>query len=80
MLRLAPDEMVFLRAFALFALVSSSAIALPLATREGSQPTVTLDEATIYGRTNGTVTQYLGLPYAQPPYVVTLSVLLRPSC
>ncbi|RPD60515.1 carotenoid ester lipase [Lentinus tigrinus ALCF2SS1-7] len=30
-------------------------------------PTVTLDNATVIGLPNGTVTKYLGLPFAQPP-------------
>ncbi|KAL1945643.1 hypothetical protein VTO73DRAFT_1645 [Trametes versicolor] len=32
-----------------------------------SAPTVPLDKATIIGKTNGTVTSYYGIPYAQPP-------------
>ncbi|RPD58729.1 carotenoid ester lipase precursor [Lentinus tigrinus ALCF2SS1-7] len=30
-------------------------------------PTVTLDKATVLGTTNGSVTSYIGIPYAQPP-------------
>ncbi|KAI0351861.1 alpha/beta-hydrolase [Trametes cingulata] len=30
-------------------------------------PTVTLDKATVIGTTNGTVTNFFGIPYAQPP-------------
>ncbi|KAI9064593.1 carotenoid ester lipase precursor [Trametes sanguinea] len=30
-------------------------------------PSVVLDGATVIGTTNGSVTQYLGIPYAQPP-------------
>lgn len=32
-------------------------------------PTVTLDGATVVGTSDGTVTQFLGIPFAQPPYV-----------
>ncbi|KAI0351847.1 alpha/beta-hydrolase [Trametes cingulata] len=32
-----------------------------------SAPTVTLDGATVVGTTNGAVTNYFGIPYAQPP-------------
>ena len=32
-----------------------------------SGPTVTLDQATVLGTTNGSVTSYIGIPYAQPP-------------
>lgn len=32
-------------------------------------PSVILDHATIVGKPNGTVVQYLGLPYAEPPCV-----------
>ena len=34
-----------------------------------SYPTVVLDDATIIGKANGSVTQFLGIPFAQPPYV-----------
>ena len=51
--------------------VAACATAVPLGLRDTSPPTVTLDSATVIGKTNGTVTQYLGLPYAQPPYVAT---------
>ena len=36
-----------------------------------SSPPVLLDSAIVFGKANGTVTQYLVLPYAQPPYVAT---------
>ncbi|KAI0365186.1 alpha/beta-hydrolase [Pilatotrama ljubarskyi] len=32
-----------------------------------SAPTVALDKATVIGTTNGSVTNYFGIPYAQPP-------------
>ena len=32
-----------------------------------ANPIVTLDNATVVGQPNGTVTKYLGLPFAQPP-------------
>lgn len=31
--------------------------------------TVKLDGATVVGTSDGTVTQFLGIPFAQPPYV-----------
>ena len=31
------------------------------------QPQVVLDNATVIGRANGSVVQYLGIPFAQPP-------------
>ena len=48
-------------------------------------PTVTLDVATVLGRPNGTVVQYLGLPFAQPPCVLSPTPRLsffrhRPLC
>ena len=33
-------------------------------------PTVQLDQATVYGTTNGSVTSYLNIPFAQPPYAL----------
>ena len=48
-----------------------AACAVPLGLGDASPPTVMLDSATVIGKANGTVTQYLALPYAQPPYVVT---------
>ena len=41
-------------------------------------PTVTLDVATVLGQPNGTVVQYLGLPFAQPPCVHILHPLPAP--
>ncbi|KAI0351054.1 alpha/beta-hydrolase [Trametes cingulata] len=32
-----------------------------------SAPTVTLDAATVIGKTNGSVTSFLGIPFAEPP-------------
>lgn len=56
-------------------------LALPFAANAAfaapTLPTVTLDVATVLGRPNGTVVQYLGLPFAQPPCV--LSPTPRPS-
>ena len=37
-----------------------------------SPPTVVLDGATITGIVNGSVAKYLGIPFAQPPYVYLL--------
>ena len=33
----------------------------------GVLPTVQLDQATVYGTTNGPVTSYLNIPFAEPP-------------
>lgn len=33
-------------------------------------PTVKLDSAVVIGNTTGVVTSYLGIPFAQPPYVL----------
>ena len=58
---------------AILALLATSAAAIPLSALSGtSQPTVVLDNATVIGKPNGTVVQFLGLPYAQPPYVTML--------
>ncbi len=38
-------------------------------------PTVTLDNATVVGYTNNSVTSFMGIPFAEPPYV--LSPILR---
>ena len=35
-------------------------------------PTVRLDQATVYGIINGSVTSYLNFPFAEPPYAVIL--------
>ncbi len=34
-------------------------------------PSVTVDNATVLGTTNGSVTSYIGIPYAQPPCVAS---------
>jgi hypothetical protein len=36
---------------------------------ERSLPTVMLDSATVTGISSGSVKQFLGIPFAQPPYV-----------
>ena len=56
----------------LLALLVTSAAAIPLASPGASQPIVVLDNATVIGKPNGTVVQFLGLPYSQPPYVAML--------
>ena len=38
-------------------------------------PTVQLDQATVYGTTNGSVTSFLNIPFAEPPYGLNLSAL-----
>ena len=53
------------------------AVTLPNQPAAISQPTVTLDHATIIGKANGTVNQFLGLPFAQPPYVPHTAVFVR---
>ena len=40
-----------------------------LASRDGSPPSVMLDTAIVIGKVNGAVVEYLGIPFAQPPYV-----------
>ena len=39
---------------------------------DGAPPTVQLDLATVYGTTNGSVTSYLNIPFAEPPYAVAI--------
>ncbi|PIL25487.1 hypothetical protein GSI_13377 [Ganoderma sinense ZZ0214-1] len=39
----------------------------PFAALWGDAVTVQLDQATVYGTTNGSVTSYLGIPFAEPP-------------
>lgn len=33
-------------------------------------PTVRLDQATVYGTTNGSVTSFLNIPFAEPPCAI----------
>jgi hypothetical protein len=42
--------------------------------RDALPPTVRLDNATFVGVSNGTVSKFLGIPFAQPPYVQFLEV------
>jgi acetylcholinesterase len=35
---------------------------------ERSSPIVTLDSATVTGISSGSVNQFIGIPFAQPPY------------
>ena len=46
----------------------SLAVATPNTT-SATQPVIVLDKAKVIGKANGTVTQFLGIPYAKPPYV-----------
>ncbi|KAI0656712.1 carotenoid ester lipase precursor [Cubamyces menziesii] len=48
-------------------LVALVAVASAAPTQFVSSPSVSLDNATVIGTTNGTTTRYLGIPYAQPP-------------
>ncbi|PIL25455.1 hypothetical protein GSI_13345 [Ganoderma sinense ZZ0214-1] len=41
-------------------------------------PTVRLDQATVYGTTNGPVTSYLNIPFAEPPYAIVLAIVTEP--
>ncbi|KAJ2993759.1 hypothetical protein NUW54_g7667 [Trametes sanguinea] len=50
------------------AIVLVTAVTAVFARPYSNPPSVVLDEATVIGTTNGSVTQYLGIPYAQPPY------------
>jgi acetylcholinesterase len=50
-----------------FALHASGVLAAPAA--RASAPTVKLDNGTFVGTTTGNVNKWLGIPFAQPPYV-----------
>ena len=65
---------------ALLTLFASSALAAPtqLGSRGDPYPTVVLDNATVIGKANGSVVQFLGLPYAQPPYVLIVALMPPP--
>jgi len=56
--------MVLLRAFTAFALLFGVAIAAP---SSQASPTVELDSATFTGVHSGSVSKFLGIPFAQPP-------------
>ena len=58
----------------LLLLASLVGTVLALSANIDSHPTMTLDNATVIGQPNGTVVKYLGLPFAQPPYVYCLSL------
>ena len=51
----------------LLTLLLSTAVLLVSAT--GKLATVKLDQATVVGTSDGVVTQFLGIPFAEPPYV-----------
>lgn len=53
--------------FLVFLAVLGRAMANPVQAR--AAPTVTLDSATVTGITSGSTNQFLGIPFAQPPYV-----------
>ncbi|KAF8834585.1 alpha/beta-hydrolase, partial [Paxillus ammoniavirescens] len=55
----------------------ASASASPL--WERSSPTVTLDSATVTGISSGSVNEFLGIPFAQPPLSATAYGLACPQ-
>ena len=69
-----------LRQVLLLLLASLVGTVLALPANIDSHPTVTLDNATVIGQPNGTVVKYLGLPFAQPPYVYCLSLSIACVC
>ena len=58
--------------------------AAPFATLWGDgivSPAVQLDQATVYGTTNGSVTSYFNIPFAEPPYVLFIRLIApRADC
>lgn len=61
------------------ALVLGGLSALQYPFRVGAA-TVQLDNATLFGFTNDSVTSYLGIPFAHPPYVPTATVYVYSRC
>lgn len=59
--------MITLQTSTIFLAVLGCVTAKPLHAR--AAPTVTLDSATVTGVTSGSTNQFLGIPFAQPPYV-----------
>lgn len=55
----------FVSSWLVLATLGSSILAAP--SSRSLLPTVTLDQGTFVGVTDGTVDQYLGIPFAQPP-------------
>ncbi|KIK74848.1 hypothetical protein PAXRUDRAFT_174497 [Paxillus rubicundulus Ve08.2h10] len=60
-----------MRATLLLLLVGSLVGASASSYGERSSPTVTLDSATVTGISSGSVNQFLGIPFAQPPFSAT---------
>ena len=58
--------------------------AAPFATLWGdgiASPTVQLDQATVYGTKNGSVTSFFNIPFAEPPYVLFIHLIApRADC
>ena len=60
----------------LFALGVATATVLASPTSNDTPSIVTLDKGTFIGTSNDGVNMFLGIPFAQPPLVVLLSVRL----
>ncbi|EMD39510.1 hypothetical protein CERSUDRAFT_80903 [Gelatoporia subvermispora B] len=58
---------MFLSPYALLAFTASFAYAAPSIVNPAVPPVVVLDNATFIGSTNGTVSKFLGIPFAEPP-------------
>ena len=50
------------------------------AVRGDMPPTVQLDQATVYGTTNGSITSYLNIPFAEPPYAFAIAYSRYVAC
>lgn len=50
------------------------------AVRGDVPPTVQLDEAIVYGTTNSSITSYLNIPFAEPPYAFAIAYSRYVAC
>ena len=50
------------------------------AVRGDVAPTVQLDQATVYGTTNGSITSYFNIPFAKPPYALVIAYSRYAAC
>ena len=65
--------MALLRGF-LVSICAMTATVLATPTMPATSPTVILDEGTFIGSTANGVNTFLGIPFAQPPFVVDVSL------
>ena len=63
----------------LLSLFAGAALGLPLEVEKRASPSILLDKGTFVGSSDGTTSQFLGIPYGKAPYVPSHSAHTHPE-